>query len=163
MFKRSLWVFFAAIGTGLLLFTLVSGIIGIINTADVNRVKALDVTAEGTISTFWTEEQLYKRQTDGEYTHTVYYFGAVEYEYKGKTYTNPKISFGTTEISTGDPVTMYIDPGDPSRSYYQGEKTDLVGMIMPLVIFAAFGAAFLGAGLVMRKNGKNKNIGRQNN
>lgn len=153
LYKRNTGILFMIVGVGLLIFTIVIVIMGISRSNEKSHVMELDVTVEATVTDDWSETHNHKSKSGG-YSHTTYYYGSVEYVYHGNRYTNPKVCFDTEQIIRGKTVTMYIDPDDPSVSFYSKEKDQPFFSLLSYLLFAFFGSMALFVGYKMFKDYK---------
>ena len=150
---RNLGIIFIIVGIGLSVFTIYSVIVSMSASLEMERVRDLDVMVDATVTDVWTEIHTHKPKNGARYS-TTYYYGSVEYEYNGNKYKNPNVSFETISVHRGQNVKVYIDPDNPSYSFFYRHKDETVSLIITYIVLGAFSAISFAAAVKMFKISK---------
>ena len=139
--KKSIGIAFAVAGIVLLVICIAGVFKGIADQAEIDNIVSKDTIVSAKVSKAWKKTKYTgKKSTRRKVTR---YHISAQYTYDDKQYINPDIDLGSKMLNVGDSVILYIDPDDPARSVYTGNRTggglNVSYFFVPAIIAFGFG------------------------
>ncbi len=150
MSRKRLGMVFIVLGIGLFIFTIIIGYIGYNDSVRREKIRDKGTTVEATITRTWSETTSHNSKT-GPRTHSTHYYCSAKYTYNGATYNNSKINLHSSTYPKANTITLYVDPDEPSYSFYTRDSDDPIGSLVGYAVFGVVAIVLIIAGVKVYK------------
>ena len=156
--KKVIGIVFIALGAVILILSLINTISAAVRASEADYLASKNTTVQGTASNVWTERVRKRSSTGRSYRYSNHYHAQVIYTYNDKEYIKSDVDLGTKKVETGNTITLYIDPDDPSHALYDVNSAKKHVNIITGVLGLVVGLVFAVIGIFAMKNRVNVDL-----